>query len=216
MGFIYGTSNILFRGALSIFGHWEVEGSECVPPRGPVILASNHPSNLDPPLLAVSIPRPISYMAKPGLFAHPIASMFFKAYGAFPLDVHGRDLGAIQKSLRLLRENRVLAIFPEGTRSPNGMRKAIPGIAMIAMKSGAPILPVGITGTEVIGPTWQVAVPKGRFKVKIGEPFSIPSLEGKINRTHLESITTMIMDRVASLLPANYRGAYALKNEQDN
>ena len=211
MGFVYQTSNILFRGALSIFGHWEVEGSECVPPKGPIIVASNHQSNLDPPLLAVSIPRPINYMAKPGLFANPIASMFLRAYGAFPLDPQGRDLKAIQQSIKMLNENKVLAVFPEGTRSPGGMRKAIPGIAMIAMRPGAPILPVGITGTEVIGPPWQIAMPKGRFKVNIGEPFSIPSLEGKINRTHLESITTMIMHRVASLLPENYRGVYALK-----
>ena len=208
MGLVYNTANLLLRGALRIFGDWKVEGRECVPPRGPLIIVSNHQSNMDPPILAVSIPRRINFMAKRGLFQNPVASRFFKAYGAFPINPSGNDLAAIQRSIRMLSRDAALVIFPEGTRSPGAMRKAIPGIAMIALRSGAPILPVGITGTEVIGPPWQVAIPKGQFRVMIGQPFSVPPMEGTVVRGQLEAITTMIMERVATLLPESYRGVY--------
>jgi 1-acyl-sn-glycerol-3-phosphate acyltransferase len=208
MGIIYGTSNVLLKGLLGIFGDWKVEGQECVPPKGPLIIVANHQSNMDPPLLAVSIPRRLNFMAKRGLFHDPVASTFLKAYGAFPLNQSGSDLAAIQRSIRMLSQDGALTIFPEGTRSPGAMKRAIPGIALIALRSGAPILPVGITGTEVIGPPWQIVIPKGQFRVRIGQPFTVPHLEGAVVRDHLESITTMIMERVAAMLPKSYRGVY--------
>ena len=212
MGVVYGVSNMLVRGALRIFGDWKVEGLEYVPPMGPLIIVSNHQSNMDPPILAASIPRRMTFMAKRGLFHNPLASSFLKAYGAFPLNQSGNDLGAIQRSLRILAKDGVIAIFPEGTRSPNAMRKAIPGISMIALRSRAPILPVGIVGTEVIGPPWQVAMPRGTFSITIGQPFTLPHMEGAIVRGQMEAITTMIMERVASLLPKSYRGVYSMVN----
>ncbi len=212
MGVVYSLSNTLLRGALRIFGDWKVEGLENVPPMGPLIIVSNHQSNMDPPILAASIPRKINFMAKRGLFRNPAASQFFKAYGAFPLNESGNDLGAIQRSVRMLDRDAAIGIFPEGTRSPGGMRRAIPGIAVIALRSRAPILPVGIVGTEVIGPPWQVVMPKGAFTIRIGQPFTIPHMEGAIVRGQFEAITTMIMERVAALLPESYRGAYSLVN----
>ena len=214
MGLVYSTSMFLMRGALRLFGDWKVEGREYVPPKGPLLIVSNHQSNIDPPILSASIPRPINFMAKRGLFHNPVASHFLKAYGAFPLNQNGGDLAAIQWSLKMLSRDAALGIFPEGTRSPEAMRKAIPGIAMIVLRSGAPILPVGITGTESIGPPWQVAIPRGEFRVRIGQPFSIPPMEGKVTRGQLEAITTMIMERVAALLPESYRGVYALKEKE--
>lgn len=211
MGLAYSASSVIFRGALRLFGDWKVEGREHVPLNGPLLVVANHQSNMDPPLLAVSILRRVNFLAKRGLFSNPLASRFMKSYGAFPLNRSGNDLAAIQWSLKLLSRGGALAIFPEGTRSPGAMRKAIPGVAMIALRSGAPILPVGITGTESIGPAWQIAIPRGKFRVRIGQPFSIPPMEGKADREQMEAITTMIMERVAALLPVSYRGVYALK-----
>ena len=113
--------------------------------------------------------------------------------------------------MKMLDSGSAIGIFPEGTRNPKAMQKGIPGIAMIAIKSGAPILPVGMTGTERTGPPWQVAMPRGEFRVKIGQPFSIPTIEGRVGRVQLQSITDMIMERVAVLLPDDYRGVYDLK-----
>jgi 1-acyl-sn-glycerol-3-phosphate acyltransferase len=213
MGLVYGTATYLMQGALRLFGDWKVEGRECVPPQGPLLVVSNHQSNMDPPILSASIPRRVNFMAKRGLFHNPVASRMLKAYGAFPLNANGGDLAAIRRSTELLSQDAAMVIFPEGTRSPGAMRRAIPGIALVALRSGAPILPVGITGTERIGPIWQVAIPRGKFRVRIGQPFSIPPMEGRMGREQFEAITTMIMDRVAALLPESYRGVYALKEK---
>ena len=208
MGVVYSSARFMMRNALRIFGDWQVEGRECVPPRGGLIVVSNHQSNMDPPLIMASLPRRVYFMAKRGIFNGPIISFLLKAYGTFPLNRDGGDLQAIQWSLKMLDSGQVIGIFPEGTRSPGGMRKGIPGIAMIALKSGAPILPIGMTGTERTGPPWQVATPTGEFRVKIGQPFSLPVIEGRVGREQLQSMTDMIMERVASLLPADYRGVY--------
>ena len=213
MGLVYNTANVLMRGALRLFGDWNVEGREHVPPTGPLMVVSNHQSNLDPPMLAASLSRRIYFMAKRGIFHDPVISFLLRAYGTFPLNRDGGDLAAIQWSLRMLGQDAVIGMFPEGTRSPGSMRQAIPGIALIALRSGAPILPVGMTGTERTGPPWQVAIPTGEFRVKIGQPFSIPPIEGKVSREQLEAITTMIMERVAALLPESYRGVYAVKGQ---
>ena len=214
MGLAYTASNVLFRALLRLFGDWKVEGREHVPTTGPLLVVSNHLSNMDPPLLAVSIPRRVNFLAKRNLFSNPMASCFLNAYGAFPLNRRGNDLAAIQWSLKRLGRGAALAIFPEGTRSPGAMHKAIPGIAMIALRSGATILPVGITGTQSVGPIWRILIPRGTFRVRIGQPFSVPPIEGKAGREQLEAITTMVMERVAALLPESYRGVYAPKENE--
>ncbi len=211
MGVVYSSARFMMRNALRLFGDWQVEGRECVPPRGGLIVVSNHQSNMDPPMIMASLPRRVYFMAKRGIFNGPVISFLLRAYGTFPLNRDGGDLQAIQWSLKMLDSGQVIGIFPEGTRSPGGMRKGIPGIAMIALRSGAPILPIGMTGTERTGPPWQVAMPRGEFRVKIGQPFSLPVIEGRVNREQLQSMTDMIMERVATLLPPDFRGVYDLK-----
>ncbi|MBF8267030.1 MAG: 1-acyl-sn-glycerol-3-phosphate acyltransferase [Dehalococcoidia bacterium] len=213
MGLVYHTSNVIMKGELRLYGDWRVEGAENVPPTGPLLVVANHQSNIDPPLLAAALPRRIYFMAKRGLFSNPLSSLFLRSYGAFPLNRDGTDLAALQWSLRMLQQNAVLGVFPEGTRSPGAMRKAIPGVSMIALRSGAPILPVGITGSERLGPMWRVLLPTGKLRVRIGQPFSLPKPKGKLSREQLEATTTAIMERVAALLPESYRGVYALKGE---
>mgnify|MGYP001377583028 CR=1 FL=1 len=88
------------------------------------------------------------------------------------------------------------------------MRKALSGIAYIAMKSQAPILPVGITGTEKIPGYWRMAFAFHKIRVTIASPFTLPIVEGKLHRPVLDSLTELIMLRIAALLPAGYRGVY--------
>lgn len=209
MNLAYNVSNLLLRGALYLFADWSVKGREHVPLSGPLIVVANHQSNMDPPLLAVSIPRRFNFMAKNGLFANPLAARFLKAYGAFSINQDVVNISAIQSSVQILKDDGALVVFPEGTRSPGAMKKAMSGVGMIAIRSGAPILPVGITGTESIGPPWQIAIPKGSFRINIGKPFSLPTLDSTSGHSRFEEVTNMIMRRVADLLPNQYQGVYA-------
>jgi 1-acyl-sn-glycerol-3-phosphate acyltransferase len=211
MDWLYPTCNVVQRLTLRAFADFEVTGRENVPPVGPLIVVSNHLSNLDPPLLGASLPRRIRFLAKDTLFnGGPIVRWFLGSYGAFPVNRDGADIRAYRWAVNVLNNDGTLAIFPEGTRSRNAqMQKAKPGVVGLVRSTKAPILPVAITGTERMG-TWLRAInPTGRIRVRIGEVFSLPDIEGKLNKELTESLNTMIMHRVAELLPEEYRGEYS-------
>lgn len=208
---LYRLCTFLQHGTLKLFADLKVEGVENVPPMGPLIIVANHQGNFDPPLLAATLPRRVRFLAKDGLFRHPVANWFMSTYGAFPLRREGRDPRAFRWALDHLAQDGVLAFFPEGTRSRGAMSKANIGIARLALKSQAPLLPVAITGTERLGHWLRVVNPTGRFTVTFGTVFSLPSLEGRLSGEVLESLTDSIMHRVAALLPASYRGVYGAR-----
>ena len=200
----------LARVLFTAFARLEVEGKEAVPPAGPLIVVSNHLSNADPPFLVVSVPRKLHFLGKRGLFANPIAAHVMRGVGVYPVSRSGADIDAIRRELDLLKRDRAIFLFPEGTRSQGGgMNKGHTGAAYIASKSNAPILPVGITGTEKITKWWRMPVPLCRIGVNIGEPFTLPVMEGRLTKPLLQSLTDMIMNRIAPLLPREYRGYYA-------
>ena len=213
MAILYHIANSWTKTAYTLFSKWEIEGREAVPPKGPLLIISNHQGNADPPLIAASIPRRVYFFGKGGLFYGPIASAILRACGVYPLSRDGQDVAAALWGLHTLRQDKALSIFPENTRSLGGMRRALPGVAYLALKTQTPILPVGITGTEKIPGLWRVAFPFCRVKVKIGEPFSLPVVEGNIPRDQLQAFADMLMERVAQLLPPEYRGLYG--PEQD-
>ena len=189
---------------------WSVEGKDLVPPGGPFILACNHLSNADPPFLAASLRRRLNFLGKSGLFSNPISSFLIRSVGVQPLDDRGLNLVALRWVLERLRQGDAVALFPEGTRSRTGaMGRANPGIAYLATKSQATILPVAITGTENIPGFWRIALPLCRVSVTVGTPFALPVIEGRIDRDLLEHLTDTIMHRIAVLLPPEYRGYYA-------
>ena len=208
---VYSFCNIVQRLTLRLFADYKVEGKENVPPMGPLIVVANHQSNLDPPILGASLSRRIWFLAKDGIFRGRIVNWFLSSYGAFPLDRSGSDLRAYRWALNKLERDQVLVLFPEGTRSKGSMNKAMPGVARLALKTGAPLLPVGIAGTEHMGHWMRTVNPTGKIRVNIGTAFSLPSIDGRPSREVLGSLTDMIMQRVAALLPERYRGVYGIE-----
>lgn len=154
-------------------------GAENVPLSGAVILASNHVSVLDPPVVGTGIWRPCAFMAKEELFTNPAVAWFIRRLYAFPVRRGMADRSALKHSLDVLERGMALVMFPEGTRSETGeMQEPETGVGMIACRSGAPVVPVFVAGTEKV-------LPKGggmrfaRISVTYGEPIRFVSTEGK-------------------------------------
>jgi 1-acyl-sn-glycerol-3-phosphate acyltransferase len=212
---IYSMGKMLGRFCFGGFGKLDVTGPECVPPFGPVILIANHLSINDPPVLVATINRQLNFIAKQELFRNPVSRAILTRFGVHPFDRSGRAVDIIKLTLRLLAQDETVVLFPEGTRSPDHtMQKGLPGAAYIAMKSQATILPVGLVGTENF-PSWRMAVPLCRIGVNIGQPFSLPLIEGRPNHEVLQSMADMMMSRIAALLPKKYQGVYALPSVVD-
>jgi len=138
---------------LKIFWRMEIRGIENLPESGGFIIASNHVSYLDPAVLVASLNRKIYFITKKEVFKNIFVSFILKNLNAFSVDRENVDMLAFKKAINILREEKVLGIFPEGTRSSNGeLQKLKLGAIKIAMKTGVPILPVGIIGTHKIYP----------------------------------------------------------------
>lgn len=190
-----------------LFSRRQIVGRGNLPPRGPVIIVSNHLNNVDPGFLAVTLPRRIVFMAKQEIFGWPVLGPMFRWAGVFPVRRFEADLVALRRAIRVLREGEVLGMFPEGTRSRNGgMGPGYPGTAIIALRSGAPVVPVAITGTEQIkGPLSLLRRPP--LQMVIGKPFFLNG-GTRIRTAEVEKGTEIIMRHIAELLPLQYRGIY--------
>ncbi|WP_131847948.1 lysophospholipid acyltransferase family protein [Baia soyae] len=130
-----------------IFFPYEVIGVEKFPKSGGVVVSPIHISNLDPPLLGISLPRQVHFMAKEEMFRVPIIKKALYIVGTFPVKRGGGDSQALKASIRILREGKVLGIFPQGTRDKSGeIRKVHVGAAMFALRTNSPIVPVAIIG----------------------------------------------------------------------
>ena len=188
---------------------WQVRGRQNVPSQGPVLVVANHLNLADPPLLFVSLGRKVIFMAKEELFRSGFSSYLIRGFGAFPVHRGQLDRKALRQAEQVLADGLALVMFPEGVRSSSGrLRPAFPGAALIALRSGVPIVPVGITGTERIrGVTWLLHRPQ--IIVNIGRPFHLPPASSKLTKVKLAEFTNYMMGRIAELLPLEYRGDYA-------
>jgi 1-acyl-sn-glycerol-3-phosphate acyltransferase len=191
-----------------VWSRREVLGLENVPRKGPAILASNHLSLADPPLLAALVSRRLVYMAKKELWSTPIIGPLYGLAGFIPVRRFEADVGALRRAEKVLREGHVLVMFPEGHRSGHpGLGKGHPGTAIVALRSGAPIVPVGVSGTETVSLP-RCFLRRTRVRIAFGQPFTLP--RGQRLTTELaEEGTELIMKRIAALLPEAYRGMYA-------
>jgi 1-acyl-sn-glycerol-3-phosphate acyltransferase len=147
-------------------------------------------------------------MAKEELFHSRFLGYFVSRFGSFPVHRGQMDREALRQADQVLARGWALVMFPEGTRSPEAkLQPAFPGVALLAIRSGAPILPVGISGSENIkGAIWWLRRP--RITVNIGTPFHLPPINGRVSREELIRHTDLMMRRIAELLPAEYRGDY--------
>jgi 1-acyl-sn-glycerol-3-phosphate acyltransferase len=166
-------------------------GSEKVPRTGGLIVAANHISNFDPPLLGIALPRPVSYMAKKELFAMPVLKQLIARLNAFPVDRQAGGTAAIRASLRMLKEGRCVGIFPEGGRNVTGTNEEKAGAAFLAAASGVPVVPAAIVGTRKLRPF-------GRVTVVFGDPIRV--VRNRQSETDdLEKGAAEIMQRIRAL-----------------
>ena len=183
----YSVLKIILRILFKIFLRLEVKGAENIPATGPLVIASNHLSLLDPPVIGVASTRKVHFMAKQELFV-PVLGDIYKLLGAFPVK-HGIDL---------MLDGGVLAIFPEGTRSKTGtLGKAEPGALMMAGKAKAVIVPTCVKGTDIKrqGKLWP------QVNVKFGKPIFFPQ-DVPISKELLHELTEALMLEIKRLQEA--------------
>ncbi|MFH1220912.1 MAG: lysophospholipid acyltransferase family protein [Candidatus Eisenbacteria bacterium] len=182
----------------ALFG-FRVTGRDRIPRSGPVIIASNHISYCDPPVVGSAVPREVHFMAKEELFKNRAFGWLIRQYNAIPLRRAVGDVGAVRKAVELLGEGRVVLMFPEGTRSLSGkLLKPKPGVGLIACLAGAPIVPAYVRGTNRLG---RVLLRRARLAVSFGEPVSADNLRGQCSSDHerYQRLTEEVMKGIAGL-----------------
>jgi 1-acyl-sn-glycerol-3-phosphate acyltransferase len=156
---------------MRLYFRLEARGTEHVPRAGALLLVSNHSSVLDPPLVGGAAPRQLTFLAKAELFDIPLFGRFIRAVNARPVRREGSDARALKTALRVLEEGKALLVFPEGTRGPEGtLREAKPGAGMLAVLSGAAVVPVFITGSGGALPRGAVMPRPRKAIVRFGPP----------------------------------------------
>jgi 1-acyl-sn-glycerol-3-phosphate acyltransferase len=181
-----------------------------IPMDGPLILLANHVNFLEAPVLHCRLrPRKLIGLAKAEAWENPLLGWLFNQWEAIPIRRGEPDIGALRRALGVLREGGILAIAPEGTRSRHGrLQRGRPGVVTIALKSGAPLLPVVFYGGEAIGHNVR-RLRRTPFHILVGEPFRVETGDEGISRDVRQRIADEIMYEMAALLPTAYRGEYA-------
>ena len=198
------------RGLLRGLSHWEVHGREHLPEGGPLLVVFNHIAHFDGPLVMASIPWEMEALGLSDLWSVPVTGQLLRLYGVIQVHRDEYDRDVLRKALKVLAEGRVLALAPEARQSPtHTLERGRRGAAYLAIKSAAPLLPIGLTGTETV----YSSLPRLRrphLTANIGPVFRLqgPLAKGRTRQAHLDQGRDEIMRRIAALLPAEYRGVY--------
>lgn len=198
---------VLIRGAFrrffSIWGTWNIVGHEHIPRSGPVIIVSNHISYLDPPLMGSAVRRTVAYMAKKELFTgNKLLAWACRRLEAFPVQQGKMDREALRLAQERLDRNWMIGIFPEGHRSEtDSLQPFQQGMAMIALRSKAPVVPCGFTGTFHMLPPHSSRIRKSHIEVHFGPPLDLEdAYELEDRREALAMITARAEEAVARLV----------------
>jgi 1-acyl-sn-glycerol-3-phosphate acyltransferase len=182
-----------------------------VPERGPLIIVTNHVNFLELPLIYTHLqPRPVTGFAKAENVRNPLfGPLLFGLWGGIPLHRGEADVAALRRALRALEAGQILAVAPEGTRSGHGrLQRGHPGIVWLALRSGAPLLPVACYGGELF---WRnlTRLRRTDFRIVVGRPFLLKADGAKVTRQVRRQMADETMYQVAALLPLAYRGVYS-------
>ena len=194
---LYQLVKAMTAGALRVFFRLRVVGAEHVPREGAALLAANHVSLLDPPVVGAAAPRPLHFMAKAELFRLPLLGTLIRRLNAHPVEREGADAGALRHALLLLREGQALLVFPEGTRGTEGrLQPGRPGAGMLAALSEAPVVPVYVQGTGHALPRGAGRPRRASITVRYGPALRFARARGK---HRYQEISDQIMAAIGRL-----------------
>jgi 1-acyl-sn-glycerol-3-phosphate acyltransferase len=206
MNAVYFIGWSLYRAAFATYFRWRVYHPERVPLKGPVILAANHESFLDPPLVGCGLDREINYLARKSLFRYPVLSWVLRAVNAVPVDRDGGGASGLRAIMDRLEKGGGIILFPEGTRTPDGkLQTARSGIGLTIIKSEAPVVPVRVFGTyEAWGR--HVKFPRPHpVAVKYGRPMNFERLRAEAktcSKARLKEIYQEVTDEIMATIGA--------------
>jgi len=193
--FVFVLARLLFR--------IEARGTGHIPPTGPVLIAANHASVLDPPIIGVAAPRPLHFLAKAELFSIPLFGGLISRLHARPVRRGGADPAALRVALRVLESGAALLVFPEGTRGEEGtLGEAKPGAGMLAVLSGAPVVPAYIAGSGRVLPRGGWFPRPGKIRVSFGPPLAFAGEGARGQKERYREASRQIMNAIARVRDA--------------
>ncbi len=180
----------------------EVAGTENFPVDGPFLIASNHASHLDPPLVGCQVPRQMRFFARKSLWNNRLLAWWLDQVETIPVERDSGDIGAIKRVLQALKENRAVVLFPEGTRSPDGqLQKPKAGVGLMACKTGVPVVPCRVYGSfQAFGKGSAIPRFGSSVSVVFGPPIPARDYDDPAaGKARYELAAQRIMDRIAAI-----------------
>jgi len=185
---LVGIGRVLF----AVLFHFEVDGREYIPRRGAFIIAANHRSFIDPPAIGIACPRRLRYVARESLFVNRWFSGLIRLVGAVPVRETGNPISSLRSGLRILESGQPLVIFPEGTRARGPeLAPGRPGIGFLAVRSGRPVIPTLIVGSDRVLPRSAVMVRATKMRVRFGPPVLCTGGYGAASEKVMEAIRAL-------------------------
>jgi 1-acyl-sn-glycerol-3-phosphate acyltransferase len=187
---------------------FHLRGAASLPASGPVLIVSNHVGAVDPALIGAWTPRPVWFMAKAELFTGAFGWLM-RGYHAFPVVRHSPDRTALRRAFDLLKQGSAVVLFPEGHRSETArLLRAEPGAGFVARRSGAPVVPIAITGTQHVLGRHAIIPRRAEVAMTFGEPFQLPERNRDGSQMDHQQSADYLMAKIAQLLPLENQGEY--------